>query len=476
MKTLDPLDAAMMTGELLFSPLHVGAVLILSPPQDAGRDYVEALYREALTAKYPVDPRLRRYPHRDMGTGGMWVWRDADTIDISQHCQRRRVDAGGRGLWRLIGELHAQRLEPSRPMWMSYLIDGLDAGRFAFYVKVHHTVMDGVAGFQMIADGLSTDPKRRSMPAFYAARRTESTALATPMGGRASRLIAPLRSLVGTAASSIALAERVVTGELSNVVDSLVRHTTVLPFGAPYTRFNGRLGRDRVVAAGSWSKERIRAVQQAAGVTGNDVVTAVVAGVLRRWLLDRGELPKQSLVGICPITVRGLADDPRNGEHGNMFGAWLCPLGTDVDDPAERLELIHRSMSEGKQQVANRGSAASLLNNAASIAATVLLPHLPFAPKVRTGYNVPLSHVPGPRTEMYWNGAHIDEIYPVSAVYDGQALNVTTCSYADRVGFGYVAGREVVPDIDTLIPLTERCLVELEAAVGAVPDATMRPC
>jgi len=74
--------------------------------------------------------------------------------------------------------------------------------------------------------------------------------------------------------------------------------------------------------------------------------------------------------------------------------------------------------------------------------------------------------VPGPSMQMYWNGAQVQEIYPVSAVYDGQALNVTTCSYADRIGFGYVAGSAVLPDIDTLVPLTEQALAELEAALG----------
>jgi diacylglycerol O-acyltransferase len=469
MNPLDPLDAAMMTGELVSNPLHVGAVLILSPPPDAGRDYVDELYREALTANDPLDPRLRRYPHHGVHTAGMWAWRDADTVDISQHCKRRTAYPGHNGFWRLIGELHAQRLDRSRPMWMSYLIDGLDGGRFAFYVKVHHTVMDGVAGFRMIADALSTDPEHRSMPPFYAAHRHESTAPTMAEDGRASRLLAPLRSLAGTAASSIALVERVVTGQMSTVVDSLIEQTTVLPFGAPHTRFNGRLGPERVVAAGSWPKDRIRAVQRAAGVSGNDVVTAVVAGVVRRWLHDRGELPNQTLVAICPITVRGRGDDTPNNMHGNMFGLWLCPLSTNLDDAAARLDLIHRSMSKGKQQVASRGSTASLVTIATSIAATVLLPRLPFAPKLRTGYNLPISHVPGPRFEMYWNGAHIDEIYPVSTVYDGQALNVTTCSYADRVGFGYIAGRDVMPDIDMLIPLTEKCLTELEAATGAVP-------
>ncbi len=192
----------------------------------------------------------------------------------------------------------------------------------------------------------------------------------------------------------------------------------------------------------------------------------MVSGVLRRWLLDRGELPKQSLVAVCPITVRDREHDAANDQHGNMFGLWLCPLGTNLDDPAARLDLIHRSMSEGKHWVAKRGSAASLLTVAGSIAATVVFPLLPFTQKIRTGYNLPISHVPGPRAEMYWNGAHVDEIYPVSTVYDGQALNVTTCSYADRVGFGYAAGADAVPDIDTLIPLTEQCLTELESAVG----------
>jgi diacylglycerol O-acyltransferase / wax synthase len=463
MSPLDPLDAAMMTAELVSNPMHDGAVLILSPPQDAGPDYVDELHREMLAGNDPIDLRLCRYPHRGVDTGGMWVWRDTGTLDVSQHCQRRTVSPDE--FWRLIGELDAERLDRSRPMWMSYLIDGLEDGRFAFYIKVHHTVIDGVAGFQMITEALSTDPKRRSMPQFYADRRHKSAPPPTSTG-LVPRLVAPLRSLVDTAASSVRLIGRVVTGEVSTVVASLVGHTTVLPFGAPYTRLNGRLGPERAVAAASWPKDRINAVQQAAGVTGNDVVTAVVAGVARRWMLDHGELPGQSLVAICPITVRRREHDTGNDQHGNMFGLWLCPLGTDVDDPAARLDLIHRSMSEGKHWVAKRGSAASLVTIAGSIVATVVFPLLPFAPKVRTGYNLPISHIPGPRAEMYYNGAHIEEMYPVSTVYDGQALNVTTCSYADRVGFGYVAGAEAVPDIDKLIPLTEQCLTELESAVG----------
>jgi len=464
---LDPLDASMMTAEVLANPLNIGAVLIVTPPADAGPGYVDQLHRQELAGRDPVRPLFRRYPHRGMETGGGWVWREAATVDLSEHCKRHTLPPGsGRDeLWRLVSRLHAEPLDRSHPMWLSYLIDGLNDGCFAMYIKVHHTGMDGVAGFRMITDALSPDKKRRSMPAFHVEPRREPNARETRRALRLPHPFPILRSLVSAGVSSFGLVERVVTGEMSTVVASLTGDTTVLPLTAPYMRFNRRLGHERTVAAGSWPKKRIRALQRTAGVTGNDAVTAVVAGVLRSWLLGRAELPKQSLVAICPITVRGRGNGPQD-QHGNMFGAWLCPLGTDLNEPAERLKLIHRSMSEGKRQIANRGAGVSLLLLAPAIGPTVLLPMLPFAPKVRTGYNLPISYVPGPSTEMYWNGAHIEEIYPVSAVYDGQALNVTTCSYADRIGFGYVAGGDVITDIDTLIPLTEQSLSELEGAIG----------
>ncbi|BBZ68957.1 wax ester/triacylglycerol synthase family O-acyltransferase [Mycobacterium paraseoulense] len=464
MHPLDPLDAAMMTAEWVSNPMHVGAVLILSPPDDAGPDYVDELHRTTLAGSDSIDPRLCKYPHRGVDTGGMWVWRHMDPVDVSRHCQRRTVS--GDGFWPLISELDALGLDRSRPMWMSYLIDGLDGGRFAFYIKVHHTVVDGVAGFRMITDALSDDPKLRSMRPFYADCRREAPG-SPATGGLVSRLLSPLRSVTGAAASSAGLIGRVATGEIATVLDALVGHTTALPLGAPYTRFNDRLGPERAVAAGSWAHDRIQAVRRAAGVTVNDVLTAMAAGVVRRWLLGRGELPERPLVAACPITVRDPDHEDPNDQHANKFGLWMCPLGTNLDDPLARLSVIHRAMSEGKHWVAKRGAAASLLTNAGSIAATAIGPLLPFTPKIRTGYNLPISHVRGPAAEMYWNGARIEEMYPVSTVYDGHGLNITTCSYAERIGFGYAAGRDVVPDIESLIPLTEQCLAELEDALGA---------
>ena len=362
-------------------------------------------------------------------------------------------------------ELHAERLDRTRPLWMTYLIDGLPDGRFAFYVKVHHIVVDGVAGMQMISDALTTDPTQRSMKPFYAAG-PHAPADRTGTGRKIPNPVSVLRSIGGTATSTIGFLRQVAGGEASYLAGSLAEGTTVLPLSAPFTRLNGRLGPQRAVAGGTWPKKRIKAVQEAAGVSGNDVLMAVVAGVLRSWLSGLDELPKRSLVAFCPISVR-VSGDKSQAEHANLFGLELCPLGTDLENPAERLALIHRAMVWAKQQVASHGSGVTTLLAAPAIAPTALQSMIPFGPKWRTGYNLPISNVRGPDTDMYFNGAHLVALYPVSTVFDGLALNATMCSYVDQIAFGYVAGRDVVPDIESFIPLTERSLAELEAAVGA---------
>jgi diacylglycerol O-acyltransferase len=466
MKLMDPLDAVMMIGEVLSNPMHAGALLIMSPPGDAGPGYIDGLYQDGLIDGDDLDPRLRRRPHCGVDTLGIWAWRDVDNVDMREHLQRRTLPegSGDDALWRLVGDLHTERLDRTRPLWMAYLIDGLPSGRFAFYVKVHHIVVDGVAGMQMIGDALTTDRGRRSMKPFYAAG---PHAPADHAGSRRNaNPVAALRSVVGAAVSSIGFLRQVAGGEVSYIVGGLARGTTVAPLGAPFTRLNGRLDAQRVAAGGIWPRKRLKAVQEAAGVSSNDVIMAVVAGVLRSWLSGLNELPQRSLVACCPITVR-VSGDKRQAERANLFGLELCRLGTDLADPAERLASIHRAMVWAKQQVAAHGSGPTMLLAAPAIAPTALQSMIPFGPRWRTGYNLPISNVRGPQEDMYFNGAHLDEIYPVSTVFDGLALNATVCSYADQVAFGYVAGRDAVPDIESFIPLTERSLAELESAVGA---------
>lgn len=470
MEPLEPFDAAMVVAEPVSQPQHVAAVMILSPPPGAAPDYVDELYRSTLASPGPIEPRLRRYAHRGLDTGGVWVWREDENLDLSRHFRRATLAPGSdmADFWHLVSAIYAERLDRSRPMWDMHLIDGLPGGRFCFMTKVHHAVMDGVAGFNFIAEALSEDKDRRSMPHIFGARDITRTAAPGEQAERGGRRLpnplAAVRSLVNSAASGAALVEKVVSGEVSTIVDGLRTDTTVAPMAAPYTRFNGKAGDGRCIAAGSWPKSRFQAIEKKAAVSANDVVLAVVGGVIRGWLQDRDELPDRSLVSLCPITVRSREKGPDNN-HGNQFGVWLCPLATDSDDPAARLDLIHRSMLEGKARVAERGSAVSMLLLAPVQLTTILSPHLPI-PKIRAGYNLPVTKVPGPKAEMYWNGAHVDAIYPVAMIYDGLALTVTVCSYADHLSLTYLAGDDVAADISDLIDRTERSLADLEAAVG----------
>lgn len=475
MEWLDPIDSLMLTAELVSSPMHVAALLILTPP--AGEDprrYVGDLFEQSLTAAAEIDPRLRRRPYRGVDTGLMWVWREVPDIDVRHHVQRRTLPPGGgtAALWRLVSDLHALRLDRSAPLWMAYLIDGLPDGRFAFYIKVHHIVIDGVAGLEMIARSLTTDPDLRGMPPFYAPPAPSGDAPTAAPSGRRPKpraLIAALRSITSTATAGVDLTRKVLAAEAATIVGSLATRSVVAPFSAPHTPFNTRLGPRRAVAATTVDHARIKAISRAAGVTGNDVVTTVIAGVVRQWLAARGELPERSLVAICPVSVRDRgpgAPSAEPGTHGNQFGLGLCSLGTDTADPAERLALVHAAMSVVKGQVGANGPGAMLVVLAPAIGPTVLLPLLPLGSAVPPSYNMPISNVPGPHEQMYFNGARVDEIYPVSVVYDGMALNVTVCSYAGRIGVGYVADRDVVPDVDALAAATEGSLTELEAALG----------
>ncbi len=463
MAAMDAMGALMMTAEELSNPMHISALIVVTPPEDAGPAFVDEIHRACHVDANLIDPRLRRRPHRGVDTGGVWVWRDTD-MDMSKHVFRTTMPGGsdGKALWSLVGSLHAEPLDWSRPMWEVHVIDGFDSNRIGLLIKVHHSVVDGIGGIRMIESWVCDDPDRRGMQLFVA---TPTRAADSPDAPRFPGPIALARSTVGAAAAGADFAVRLGKGGFVNVFRALTGGHATLPFSAPNTRFNGRLGPARSVAGAEVSRSRVRAVADTTGTTGNDVLTAVVAGVLRHWLLAHEELPTESLVAICPITVR-TRDAATDGDDANAFGVALCTLGTELDDPAQRLAVVHRSMSDAKEQVADLGSGASLAVALPAIAPTVLFPQIPFAPTPRPAFNLALSSVPGPPTAQYWNGAHVDAIYPVSTVYDGLALNVTVCSYADKLDIGYVAGREQVPDIETLIPLTEQALSELETAVG----------
>jgi WS/DGAT/MGAT family acyltransferase len=250
----------------------------------------------------------------------------------------------------------------------------------------------------------------------------------------------------------------------AKVVNEAFREqSATLSFTAPRSMFNVPITGARRFAAQGWPLDRIKAVGKAAGATMNDVMLAMCSGALRRYMLDLGTLPDKPLVAAIPMSLRARSGMESVG--GNAIGIILCDLATTLPDAGARLAAIHDSMLRGKQVYQGMSRL--------QITALSALPLIPLAVGTIPGmtrvtppaFNVLISNVPGPRSPLYWNGARMQGVYPLSIPYEGQALNITVTSYAGSLEFGLTGCRRTVPHLQRLLGALEEALVELEKSV-----------
>jgi WS/DGAT/MGAT family acyltransferase len=244
--------------------------------------------------------------------------------------------------------------------------------------------------------------------------------------------------------------------------------TPSLPLTAPRTSFNASLTPRRSLGLETISLERVKAIKNAAACTVNDVVLALCAGALRRWLDDHGEHPEGPLLAMVPVSVRSTDEQ---GTHGNKVSTAFTSLATDVDDPAERLHLINESMATAKE--AQQLIGADALQNWAEFASPAVAAQaarvyssLHLADRHRPLFNVTISNVPGPPCPLYVAGAQVVATNPIGPIFDGAALNITVMSYLDRLDFGLLACPDLIEDIDELAADIALALVDLERATG----------
>jgi diacylglycerol O-acyltransferase / wax synthase len=403
---------------------------------------------------------FRRHPKRSLAGLGPWEWAEDDQLDLEYHVRHSALPHPGqiRELLALVSRLHGTLLDRNRPLWEINLIEGLEDGRVASYSKVHHSMLDGVAAMRWMVRGLSEDPDERGMAPPWAPRGVGSPSM--PSGTVRDTVRGLARDAVegGRAVGEASLAA------IRTLARALEDRAASLPYQAPRTMFNVPITGARRFAAQSWDLDRVRAVADAHGGSVNDVVLAMSAGALRRYLLDHDALPDQPLVSAVPVSLRsGEEDDP--GAGGNAVGVVLCNLGTHLEDPRARFDLIHRSMRDSKAQLQGLGPLAIILLSAINFGPVALGPLYRYELLRRPAFNLVISNVPGPQKPLYYNGARLEGIYPVSIPYDGQALNVTVTSYAGSLEFGLIGCRRRVPRLQRLLAHLEDSLVELEATV-----------
>jgi len=452
MQRLSGLDAFFLYLESPTQPLNVCCVLELDP-RDMPGGYTFGHFREGLSARVDAVPEFRLKLADNQLNFDHPVWVDDDRFDLARHLHRVALPApgGSRELAEICGHLAGLALDRDRPLWEMWVIEGLHGDALSVVLKAHHAVVDGVGGANLLAQLCSTVPDAR--PPEPAARAGSANAFQIAASGLIGAGLRPLRLAKVVPATALTLAQTILRARGGG-------HTMAAPFAAPHTAFNGPFTRRRNVALTTLDLEDVKKVKNRFGVTINDVVTALCAGALRQFFLDRNELSDSPMVASVPVSVRGKSDRPGRNQTTWM----LCRLETHIDDPAERLSSIAQSNAAAKDHAAAMGP--SLLQDWTQVAgqsmfgaAMKLLPRIPSPEK--PPHNLVLSNVPGPQEQLYFMGCRLDAMYPLGPIIAGAGLNITVMSLNGRLGVGLISCPDLVADLWDLADTFPAALKEL---------------
>ena len=479
MRQLTALDQQFLALEDSRHVGHVGGLAVLDPSSAPGGgltlEDLQLLIAERLPLVPPFRWRLATVP-LDLDYA---YWVDDGDFDLDFHVRELALPPGGADekLAEQVARIFDRPLDRSRPLWELYLIHGLADGRVAVMTKIHHAVIDGMSGAEILGSLLDLSPEGRDPPQSLSdppdLKPSELEMLARGLLGVPRYPLRLLRSIpralpnvsevpslgsipgLGTAGRVAAGVQRLMGGGRG-----IVGQRDLVP---PRTSFNGRISAHRRFAFGQLSLDEVKAVKRKYGCTVNDVVVSISAATVRRWLLEHGELPEDPLVAQVPVSVR---TDRQQGTYGNRILLMTAPLYTNEADPVRRLHRTHEALLEVKER--HRALPAGLLQDANQFIPPALFSRaarltfsLASGPG-RPAWNLVVSNVPGPQVPLYMAGARLEANYPISVVTDGMGLNITVMSYCGKLDFGIVADREQMPDLWSLIGWLRESLEELK--------------
>ncbi len=458
MQQLTGLDASFLALETANTTGHVGGLSVLDP-SDAPKPLTLARLTDVLAERIPLIPVLRRkLLNVPLGLDQPY-WVDDPDFDIEYHVRELALPRPGSDaqLTEQVSRLHARPLDRSRPLWEIYLITGLAKRRAAVYTKIHHAAIDGASGAELLTVLLDLTPAGRELPPVQPFRPESppnwpelAVKAVARLAWRPVQTVRLTNELVKVLPTLSPTVSTLVGGMLGlNRGDGTVINTTLAR--APATPFNKQITPHRRIALRSVDLATVKAVKNAFGVSVNDVVMAMSAGALRRWLAEHDALPSQPLIAMIPVSVR---DPASKGALGNRVSAMLAMLPTNVTEPDLRVQIVHAATKLAKaQQAAIPQGLVDQISDFAPPALTARAARVVFATGVLhrlPPFNITISNVPGPNVPVYLCGAKLLAHYPISVVTDGQGLNITLVGYLGQLHFGLVACRELVPDIDVL--------------------------
>jgi diacylglycerol O-acyltransferase / wax synthase len=464
---LSPQDASFLHLEDAVSHMHIGSVAILEGPPPG----YEALWR-MIRAHLPSVPRYRQKVHFVPVALGRPVWVDDSHFNLGYHLRRTALPSpgGDEELRNLVGRVMSQQLDRGKPLWEMWIIEGLSEERWAVITKVHHCMVDGIAGTDLLAVILDTErePELPTPDDWSPERQPLGVELA--LQALARRVVSPYEQLrtMRSAACSPGRAARTAA-----VTARGVWSMTGVVAPPPSSSLNGAIGPHR---RWSWARSRLSDVKRVRGELGgtvNDVVLTAIAGGFRALLAAREESTQRDVRTLVPVSVRS---EREQGEYNNRVSAIFANLPVGIEDPVERLAAVRAQMQHLKQS--GEAVAGDVLVGLSGFAPAMLLAlGLRAATRMpQRSVNTVTTNVPGPQRPLYAAGRRMLECFPYVPIAGHVRIGVAIFSYDGGLTFGVTGDYDEAPDIDVLCDGVERSMRELVAAAQRARQARpLRP-
>ena len=451
MEQLSGQDASFVYLDTPTTPMHIGSVGIYDPSTAPGGfvRFKDILHHvdSRLDKARSFRQKLVRVPF-DLDHP---YWVEDANFDIEYHIRHLALPQPGdwRQLCIQVARLQARPMDLSKPLWEFNIIEGLDnipgipKGSFALMAKVHHAAIDGLSGVELSAAVHDIEPKAVESNVKSSWKPESGPALGEMLFrtwlNSVKQPVRFAKTLANTVPGVARLGKEIAGGDVS------LKNTKM----APQTKLNGKVSSHRVWDGTVFQLSDIRAIKdRLEGATVNDVILTISGGGLRKYLAKHDDLPKQTLSAMAPISVRA---EGEKDALGNLVSAMVVPLGTHIDDPAERLRFIHKETKNSKAMT-NAVGARTLTDYSQFMPAA--LAGLAARLHTRLGvsnlhspvFNVVATNVPGPRIPLYFAGAKMVRMMGTGPVFDGMGMINAIYSYGTEIAISFTADRDMVPD------------------------------
>ncbi len=463
-KAISGMDATFLYIETPTSPMHIGSVAVIEGSLEFEK------FKATIQSRIHMIPKLRqRLVYVPMSIDYPY-WVDDPHFDIDMHIQHIALPKPGnwKTLRKVASQIFSEPLDQSRPLWSFTFVEGLDdipqvpKGSVAVISKVHHVAIDGVGGAGLLSLIFDFTPEVKDIP-------EPRPFKPKPLPNELAMILKSTMSFVEKPLKFPKLISEALTASFKAGVLTRVKKIDLpaAPFSAPPTPLNGIISPKRKWNTAIISLERIKALKNIMQTTLNDVMLAICAGALRRYLLEKEKLPIKPLVAMVPISTRSKEEDK---EEGNNISSMLVQLATNIEDPIKRLEAIHENTVRGKSYQGAIG-AKTLANMAEAIPfgvanqAARLYSRFQIAEMHRPVFNVTITNVPGPPIPLFLNGHKLLSIMGMAPIIDGMGLIITIFSYDGHVTISSTSDANSMPDIDRFSRYIRESVNELETAI-----------